>query len=474
MKKKNLLVLPGIFCSVLLFSLTSTISIKAEEREPIVVGNDGINSISEALEKANNGDTIKIPAGTYNEQLCITKPGITIDAEDGVILNGEGLKLKEKYSEIDDKYKNISGVKDEEKLESSHTMVCVYASDVTVKGLEIKGLKVDGPTSTVPIGIFVAAGSNNVTIDNCKVHDMGLTGYKKRSQDYNAHGILAKGKPENAITGLTIKSCTLYNLILGNSEALVVNGNVDGFNIFENTVYDCDNIGIDAIGYEQDKSENDRARNGEIHDNFVRNISSEKNKTYDDEHGNSDTCAAGIYVDGGKEIDVYNNLVTNCDIGIEVASEHENKAANDIKVYNNTLVENDNLAGIILGGSEVGENGEAFGCIFTKNTVYNTDNSCLEIQFAHSDSNVFEHNLFIAKKNADVYNESLDDMSKGNKITDNMSNTEIDSDYSKVKKANKTFKLKKVSYSDGILNIESSTSLEGYGSNYRTNVTVKK
>ena len=492
MKKKNLLVLPGILCSVLLFSLTSTISIKAEEGETIVVGSDGINTISEALEDANDGDTIKIPAGTYNEQLCITK-SITIDAEEGAVLDGGDVKLKADYNDIDKKYKNISGIDEDEKLTCSHSMVSICASGVKVEGLEITKLKFKGPSKAIaPIGIYVAPDSDDVTIEDCEVHDMGLTGYPDRSPDYNAHGILAKGKPGNAIEGLTIKSCTLYNLILGNSEALVVNGNVGNFDIINNTVYNCDNIGIDAIGYEQFDPNNeeykklssdekhkleeaDRAHNGKIHGNTVKNISSAKNRTYNDERDRSDTCAAGIYVDGGKEIDVYENYVSNCDIGIEVASEHHHKAANNINVYHNTLVENNNLAGIILGGSEVDKNGEALNCHFYNNTVYNTNNSCLEIQFAHSDSNVFDHNLFIAKNKADIYNESNGNKSTGNTISDNLSNEEIDEDdYPKVKKANNTFKLKKVSCSDDILYIESSTSLDGYGSNYRTNVKVSK
>ena len=158
----------------------------------------------------------------------------------------------------------------------------IEADNVSISGLEIKGLKLHHISKNIaPKGIYVAEGSDDVSITNCTIHDMGIREYdpaiNKKTDSYNAHGILAVAQPYNPIKNLKIKKCTLYNLTLGNSEALVVNGNVDNFEISGNYVHDCDNIGIDAICYEQttdedsaEKVELDRAHDGRIFENIVK------------------------------------------------------------------------------------------------------------------------------------------------------------------------------------------------------------
>lgn len=106
-----------------------------------------------------------------------------------------------------------------------------------------------------------------------------------------------------------------YNCKLGQSEALVLNGNVDGFKVTNNTVHDNDNIGIDFIGYEGTAPANDNARNGICTGNRVYNISSKNNPHM------LEMSAGGIYVDGGFNILIDSNIVKNADIGIEVATE---------------------------------------------------------------------------------------------------------------------------------------------------------
>ena len=47
----------------------------------------------------------------------------------------------------------------------------------------------------------------------------------------------------------------MHNLRTGQSESVALNGNVTNFKVIKNHVYDCNNIGIDFIGYEDTVSD---------------------------------------------------------------------------------------------------------------------------------------------------------------------------------------------------------------------------
>ena len=71
------------------------------------------------------------------------------------------------------------------------------------------------------------------------------------------------GRNEKAISRMVIDGNTLADLKLGSSEALVLNGNVEDFEITNNIVRNCNNIGIDIIGFEKIGPKGfDQARNG--------------------------------------------------------------------------------------------------------------------------------------------------------------------------------------------------------------------
>lgn len=402
MKKRLLLFSLVLVASIALGSTSITAEAKSSPKV-IEVGKD-TKTISEAIEAAASGDTIIVPANVYKEQITINqdKSGITIKGENGTVLDGSDIRPGR----------------------NTGSMVYINAANVTIENLEISGLYISKPSDKVaPIGIEVDEASCNVTISRCKIHDMGCK-YKVDSENYNAHGILVSSNPDDnkhPISNVEIYNCELYNLALGQSETIAINGFVKGFEISGNYIHDCDNIGIDAIGYEHStKNKNDTAKRGSIHDNTIVNISSDPNSnvTYDSK------CAGGIYVDGGQDIDIYDNFVMNCDIGIEVSCEHKGKNTRDINVTNNTLVNNDGYAGISIGGADR-RNGTAVDCRFSRNTVLNSENSCVVVQNASDSTNIVENNLFIAANNAKIYSETLGRRSHGNTIKDNLANKNI-------------------------------------------------
>jgi len=191
-------------------------------------------------------------------------------------------------------------------------------------------------------------------------------------------------------SGIVVEGCEIHDCKLGSSEALALNGNVDGFLVSGNTVRDCDNIGIVAIGHEKTAPANDQARRGKIVGNKVFNISSFGNPAYGDERS-----AGGIYVDGGRDILIERNLVRHCDYGIEVGCENPGTAAN-VVVRSNLLFRN-SVAGLIFGGYDA-ERGTVERCVFANNTLWSNDTTGSgsgEIVIQKSRDNVLRQNLIV-------------------------------------------------------------------------------
>ena len=317
-------------------------------------------------------DTVtEAPADKENEEKKSTD-GITLRGEEGTVIDGAGVELDEDNS----------------------VGIYVKGSNITVESMEVRNFLIEGPSDICPVGIKVAKGSSDITIRGCKVHELGFI-YDYSTDDDNY----------KQTSNIVVEGCELYDLHLGSSESLVFNGNVVGFEAKGNYIHHCDNIGIDAIGYEQDEdNENDSARNGKIHGNIVSDICSDPsvNPTYDS------MCADGIYVDGGRDIEIYENFVIRCDIGIEVASEHQGKVTSGINVHDNTLAYNNSWAGICIGGYDPEETGTAKNCTIRSNTVYNTENYCLVVQYACDASNVIEDNIFVAEGDGIAYGDEFD------------------------------------------------------------------
>ena len=283
--------------------------------------------------------------------------------------------------------------------------VVIHVEDETgiflknVHDISIEGLETVGGTYAVEYLSTPEAGKqplSNISIRNCKVH--GVRGQ---------HGICVYARNDLApVTDLTIEGCEVYDCECYWSESMVINGNIDGFLIERNKVHDNNNIGIDMIGFEGfachqgetgdvNPYEVDYVRNGICRDNLVYNISTEGNEAYY-EDGEYDLCAGGIYVDGGQNIEIYNNFIFNCDIGLEVATEHspeENELfkVSGISVHDNVIADCTGFAGLVFGGYER-DLGFTEDCIFDNNTL--VDNP-YQIVVQHSRNNRICANLVL-------------------------------------------------------------------------------
>jgi len=338
-------------------------------------------TIQHAASTVPAGSTVYVEAGTYNESINVTVSGtssapITFTGESGAIVTGTGLTPSTSQTQG---LWNIG----------SATPAGVDVNYVTIQGFTIENYTTSN-ANACPAGIWVSGASNGIQILNNTITNITTTSEKNG----NAFGIAAYGTEAAAINGLVISGNTVYGLKTGNSETVNVDGNVTNFTISNNIIHDNDNIGIDAIGGEGvGPSGSDYARYGEISGNTVYNISAINNAGEGNQYD-----ADGIYCDTCAYVVIERNLVRNCDLNIEVASEHSGKYSQYVAVRNN-LVYNANSVGISIGGYASNVGGSQYVAI-VNNTLFeddtqNTGSGELQVQY-HATNNVFENNVVYA------------------------------------------------------------------------------
>ena len=308
--------------------------------------------------------------------------------------------------------------------------VCV--SLINVCHISLEGLETEGGTHGITYLSTREAGENpltDISIRNCTVH--GVRGI---------HGINVYACNDLApVTDLTIEGCEVYDCECGSSESLVLNGNIDGFLIAGNKIHDNNNIGIDMIGFEgwamhpDDATGNpdgtaagsrnpydaDQVRNGICRDNVVYNISTEGNPYYY-EDGEYDPSAGGIYVDGGRDIEIFNNFIFRCDIGLEVATEHspddnELFKVSGVRVHDNVIADCNGWTGICFGGYDK-DLGFTEDCEFDHNTL--VDNA-VQIGVQRSRNNRIHANLIIGGETGVEFNDYCREEDMVNDISGN-------------------------------------------------------
>ena len=322
--------------------------------------------------------------------------------------------------------------------------VCV--SLINVCHISLEGLETEGGTHGITYLSTREAGENpltDISIRNCTVH--GVRGI---------HGINVYACNDLApVTDLTIEGCEVYDCECGSSESLVLNGNIDGFLIAGNKIHDNNNIGIDMIGFEgwamhpddaaagpDDATGNpdgtaaagpddaagsrnpydaDQVRNGICRDNVVYNISTEGNPYYY-EDGEYEPCADGIYVDGGRDIEIFNNFIFCCDIGLEVATEHspddnELFKVSGVRVHDNVIADCNGWTGICFGGYDK-DLGFTEDCEFDHNTL--VDNA-VQIGVQRSRNNRIHANLIIGGETGVEFNDYCREEDMVNDISGN-------------------------------------------------------
>jgi len=322
-------------------------------------GGDYTN-IQQALNHSIPGDRILIRSGTYYEKLSIPFSG---NETDGAI---SLMAYPGEYPVLDGS--GVSGAN------------MIYAQEqswITLEGLTIR----NNTNVNDGSGIRFSGACQNITIRNNEIYNM---------LGNDAMGITFYGTNVIPASNIVITANVIHHCDAAHSEALVLNGNITHFLVQSNRVHDINNIGIDFIGGEADITTNGVCRNGECLDNLVYNCRSSYGDGY----------AAGIYVDGGKNIRVAGNIVHDCDLGIEIGAENAGTITTEITVSSIIIFDNDKV-GLIFGGYEQSV-GRVANCEFLNNICYKNDTLGVgygEILIQWATNNVLRNNIAYSASN---------------------------------------------------------------------------
>lgn len=338
-------------------------------------------SINRAVNQVPPGSRVLVKAGIYRERVVMKGlSGITLESygEGRAVIDGSGF--------VGEDWDSLILIED--------------SSGITVRGFELRNLKASGKEH-FPIALLVRGSGQDIGIYSNYIHHI-----EQEHPKGGAQGIAFYGTKSSSLSDIKVDGNEIAYCKLGLSEALALNGNVERFEVTNNLVHDCNNIGIVFIGFEKTcpDRERDRARDGLCRNNRVYNIDCAGNPSYGNEKS-----AGGIYVDGGTRILIEENRVSNCNIGIEVASEWGGRDAAYIRVKNNLLYLNE-LSAISIGGYDR-LRGAALFCEISGNTLYMNNtlkNETGEIHLQYyCRQNVFKHNTIYANSQALFINNSF-------------------------------------------------------------------
>ncbi len=337
-------------------------------------------TVQHAADTVRAGSTVNVRGGVYEELVSIKASG---NATDGFITFRS--------------YPGETAVLDAEHFAPSGrsgVLTIQNKSYVRIEGFEIRNFRT-AAHQLAPLGISVMGAGSHIELVKNNVHHIEQTfnGRDAPGRGGNGFGIAVYGTDaKSPISELIIDGNEVHHLKTGSSESLVVNGNVANFRITHNVVHDNNNIGIDVIGFERTAPDPavDQARDGVVSGNLVYNITSRGNPAY-----RNDESSDGIYVDGGTRILIEQNVIHDVDFGIELASEHQNRATSYVTARNN-LIYHCHTAGVSIGGYAP-ERGRTEHCTVVNNTLYDNDTSGTgsgEFQMQwNMANNIFENNI---------------------------------------------------------------------------------
>ncbi|WP_298208300.1 hypothetical protein [Ferrimicrobium sp.] len=237
------------------------------------------------------------------------------------------------------------------------------STGVRVMGLSIRDVLADSPAVT-PVGIDVEVASHGYgqppssclrrgcrdisIVDNSvssivnRADESMLVRGRCGNAGVDAMGIVVEDYGaglRDALSRVVVASNRISNTRTGDSENLVINGDVHRFLVANNRVVNGDNIGIDVEGWYSHTSE---PMLGLLQGNEVANIDTTTNSaagTWRGGHCVDTANAAGIYDDGGHELWLRDNLVVDTNQGISLDTENAYRSTAELWVTGNTVID---------------------------------------------------------------------------------------------------------------------------------------
>ena len=281
-----------------------------------------------------------------------------------------------------DLYVHITSAPNEKAVISSTNTKEIGLFEITGSYIIIENLTFSDVTAKNVQGIvFYGGGQNHIIIRNNVFDSLKTTDI---DGDYGANGILLMGENEKGIKQIAIYKNTLTNNVLGYSEAVSVAGNCEEVYVLENILDSNTNIGIDFYGNAGycKKQELDQPRKSVAINNKVKKSIS----PYAD--------CSGIYVDGARDIYVYQNTIEESQYGIEIGSEEKNDKypVKNIIVEKNILTDN-TVTGLRIGGFQQKATGVVKECTIKDNLISGSHNGVI---ISKAENIVLDNNQFLS------------------------------------------------------------------------------
>jgi hypothetical protein len=283
---------------------------------------------------------------------------------------------------------------------NKYAVVHVFASSVTLRGLDIDGNELD--VGGIYIGYNIEANISGITVDNCIVHDLGAV---DSSWLYGIH----VGSAAHSTTGYTVSDVTITNTTVYNAfhEGIAI---YPGWQDEEATSWNRNNnilvrgCTVYNAGY-RDTSASDTVGHGIIVVNDSDNVTLEFNKIYN-------CSSTGIwvrtsptsdgYINSGPDnlIIRYNQIYNNWSIGLFFYNQQGKPITADI--YGN-IIFNTGRAWAYSYGYDFcigGAYSYADSTIsFYNNTIFNTLNECTDKQGVSINASITGSPAFNFKNN---------------------------------------------------------------------------
>ena len=338
-------------------------------------------SIYDAVENVEAGQTIYLRGGNYDLKgtVHINKSG---SASNYITIRnypGEHVYLSSSPENI-------------LKYQRNHEYV-VFALGENVSYIKIEGLEIADISEKNVIGIVAwNGGQNNIIIRNNIIHDLKTNVTDIYDEDAGSNAILLLGETEKSINNVLIYGNECYNNETGWCETISVSSNCESVYVIENYIHDNTNIGIDFYGNAAycPYKELDQPRYCVAALNKIESSICE----YAD--------AAGLYVDGARDILLTNNYIKSSQYGIEIGAEElsEGYPVKNIVVRNNVMYKN-LTCGLRIGGYNAKECGYVTSTKIYNNTIINSSyTGSGVITISKVDDIEFVNNLVYSEINA--------------------------------------------------------------------------
>lgn len=292
---------------------------------------EALKTIQAALWKTTDGvgATIYIAAGTYKERLWWPNSGasslepITLTNYNGgtVILDG---------------------------INATNNSQNAMISIANINHIRINGIHITNNIRNYAMGIEMRGSGTDIHVTSCKISNINWTSNYSTipTSNDNSSPFIVIGATSTPYSEIYIGFNEIYDCNTGYSEGMTLTGNVVNFLIENNTVHDITNIGIDMSGHYSwtgAPANVNYARNGNCRGNIVYNCVSPI------------ATSGGIYVDGGKWINIEGNTCYSNYAGISVGCENNNNTVEGINIRSN-FIYNNIEAGILIGSNQPNSN----------------------------------------------------------------------------------------------------------------------